>query len=54
MAKLGVGHLMLTARRVDRLDDLGSRLVTEFPDLKVETISADLSDPSVVTGLIEN
>ncbi len=53
LAKLGATHLVLTARRADRLEDLGGRLMSDYPDLRVETISTDLSDASVVTGIIE-
>lgn len=37
------GHLVLTARRADRLDALAQRLEEEFPGLEVSVIVADLS-----------
>ena len=49
---LGVTHLVLTARRVDRLEEVKKSLVASKPSLRVETISTDLADASGVTGLI--
>ncbi len=51
LAELGVTHLVLTARRANRLDDLKRRLETH-PSVRVETLPADLSDAAAVTGLI--
>ncbi len=44
LAKAGV-HLVLTARRKDRLEALQSRLQTEF-SIQAEVIVADLEDPA--------
>jgi short-subunit dehydrogenase len=52
LAILGATSLVLTARRADRLEDLKGRLVAAHPALRVETVSADLSDATAVTSLI--
>ena len=52
LADLGVTHLVLTARRSDRLDQLKTLLVAANPALRVETIPADLSSAEGVTNLI--
>jgi short-subunit dehydrogenase len=52
LADLGVSHLVLTARRADRLDRLKDFLIASSPELRVDTILADLSDPAEVTKLI--
>jgi len=52
LADLGVNHLVLTARRADRLEDLRKTLVTAHPALRVDPIVADLAQPDGVTGLI--
>lgn len=38
--------LVLTARRLDRLDRLAEELRASSPGLRVETVSADLTDPA--------
>lgn len=48
-ARRGV-PLVLTARRVDRLETLASELRAQVP---VETIAADLSDPAAPAALVE-
>jgi len=52
LADLGVTHLVLTARRTDRLDELARCLLALHPSLRVDTLPADLADPSGVTNLI--
>ena len=52
LADLGVTHLVLTARRADRLEELKGRLLAAHPSLRVDTISADLASADGVTGLI--
>lgn len=38
-------HLVLVARRVERLEELGQQLKTEFPQLNVSHEQVDLADP---------
>jgi short-subunit dehydrogenase len=52
LADLGVTHLVLTARRADRLEELRKCLVAADSSPRVETITADLADASGVTNLI--
>ena len=52
LADLGVTHLVLTARRADRLEELRKCLVASNPSLHIDTIAADLADASGVTNLI--
>jgi short-subunit dehydrogenase len=52
LVDLGASHLVLTARRADRLAELKKCLVAASPLLQVETFPADLADPSEVTKLI--
>jgi short-subunit dehydrogenase len=52
LAELGVAHLVLTARRADRLEQLKARLVGASPSLRVNTFVADLSKESGVTELM--
>jgi uncharacterized protein len=52
LVDLGVAHLVLTARRADRLEELRACLVASNPALRVETIAADLADASAVTSLL--
>ena len=52
LADLGATHLVLTARRIDRLDEIKARILVKYPASKVETISADLATEAGVTGLI--
>jgi len=54
LADLGATHLVLVARRADRLQDLRQSLVTAHPQLKVDTVSADLGNEETVTGLIRD
>ena len=51
LADMGASHLVLTARRADRLDDLKARLAETSP-LRVDTIPADLGNENAVTSLI--
>ncbi len=52
LADLGATRFVLTARRADRLDDLKARLLAAHPEITVETIPGDLSNPEDVTKLI--
>jgi hypothetical protein len=52
LADLGVSRIVLTARRAERLESLRACLIASNPALHVDTITADLSDPSDVTELI--
>jgi len=52
LAALGANHLILTARRMDRLEELKARLLNSHPYIRVDTFSADLSDAAAVSGLI--
>ncbi len=52
LAAFGATHLVLTARRADRLEELGKALVAANPSLRIDTVPADLADPSGVTNLI--
>ena len=52
LARLGVTHLVLTARRADRLAGLMACLHAGNPLLRVDTIPADLADAAEVTKLI--
>lgn len=53
LAALGAAHLVLTARRLDRLKDLEKRLMAAHPALKIDLLSIDLADPAAVTHLID-
>ena len=52
LADLDLTHIVLTARRSDRLEELRKRLTTAKPSLRVDTITADLSTEAGVTGLL--
>jgi short-subunit dehydrogenase len=52
LAGLGVTHLVLTARRADRLAGLMTCLLAGNPALRIDTIPADLADAAEVTKLI--
>ena len=52
LTDLGAAHLVLTARRADRLAELKTCLVASNPALRVDTIAADLADPAAVTRLL--
>jgi short-subunit dehydrogenase len=52
LSDLGVSRIVLTARRAERLASLQAILQASNPALRVDTITADLSDPADVTGLI--
>jgi uncharacterized protein len=52
LAKLGINHLVLTARREDRLAELRNSLVADHPALRVDTVTADLAESSGVSRLI--
>ena len=45
-------HLVLTARRLDRLDALASRLQSEY-GIQTRTMAADLADPAVPQQLFD-
>ena len=52
LAELGVAHLVLVARREDRLRDLQARLAERHPGLRIELFPADLGHDEGVTGLL--
>jgi len=52
MANLGVTHLVLTARRADRLEGLKACLLAANSSLRIDTIPADLADAADVARLI--
>ena len=52
LADMGVSRIVLTARRAERLATLQSCLAASNPALRVDTITADLSDPGDVAQLI--
>ncbi len=52
LAALGVAHLVLVARRADRLEDLRTRLLALHPALRIETTPADLGNDAAVTELL--
>jgi short-subunit dehydrogenase len=51
-ARWGAAHLILTARRDDRLAQLKAVLLAEHPGLRVDTIVADLASTGGVANLI--
>jgi short-subunit dehydrogenase len=54
LVDLGVIHLVLTARRLDRLEALKSELLKNHPPLRIDTIPVDLSDTNAVTEFLAN
>lgn len=52
LADFDVSHIVLTARRADRLATLKACLLASNPTLRVDTLTADLSQPAEVTRLI--
>jgi len=52
LAALGVNHLVLTARRADRLESLKASLLGIYSGLHIDTIPTDLSDPEALTQFI--
>jgi short-subunit dehydrogenase len=54
LAALGVAHLLLVARREDRLRDLQASLLAAHPQLRVDVFPADLGNESAVTGLLRD
>ncbi|KAL4886615.1 hypothetical protein BJY04DRAFT_228413 [Aspergillus karnatakaensis] len=44
--------LILTARRIDRLEQLKSEIEQEFPGVKVHPVQLDVSNPAEVRGLV--
>jgi short-subunit dehydrogenase len=52
LADLGVTHLVLTARRADRLEKLKSNLLRAHPALRVDTISADLAHATAIAQFL--
>jgi NADP-dependent 3-hydroxy acid dehydrogenase YdfG len=47
-------HLILAARRTDRLNDLKARLESEFPKSRVIALTMDVRDKSTVDSAIES
>jgi uncharacterized protein len=54
LVNLGVIHLVLTARRLDRLEALKHELLKNHPPLRIDTIPVDLSDEKAVTDFLAN
>ncbi|HUB68648.1 MAG TPA: SDR family oxidoreductase [Candidatus Methylacidiphilales bacterium] len=54
LAQWGASHLILTARRNDRLLKLKAALSGEHPGLRVDLLTADLAAPGGVAGLISD
>jgi short-subunit dehydrogenase len=52
LADLGLAHLVLTARRADRLEELKRLLVAANPALRVDAISVDVATDAGVNHLI--
>ena len=52
LADLELSHIVLTARRGDRLVEIGKCLAASNPSLRVDLITADLSNEDGVTGLL--
>src|SRR5271170_4005371 len=52
LAEWGATHLILTARRADRLLKLKADLLTGLPELRVDTIAADLATSAGIAELI--
>jgi short-subunit dehydrogenase len=52
LAGRGVDRLVLVARRLDRLEDLRTRLLAAHPALKIELHAADLGSENAVTELL--
>ncbi len=52
LADLGISRIVLTARRAERLATLKACLTASNPALRVDVLTADLSDPADVTELI--
>ena len=52
LADAGVTHLVLTARRLDRLEDLKRELLKAHPTIRVDTVSVDLNDAAAVTQFL--
>jgi short-subunit dehydrogenase len=53
LAGLGVSHLLLVARRTERLQEIQTRLTQAHPGLRIEIFPADLGHEEAVTGLLE-
>jgi short-subunit dehydrogenase len=54
LADLGVAHLLLVARRADRLQELKSCLLAAHPGLRVDIAPADLGNDGAVTHLLQD
>jgi short-subunit dehydrogenase len=50
LVDLGISRIVLTARRAERLASLQAILCASNPALRVDAITADLSDPADVTS----
>jgi hypothetical protein len=51
LAAEGVTHLILTARRLERLENVKESVLRVYPAVTIDTLSVDLSDPEGVAGL---
>jgi hypothetical protein len=54
LAERGAGHLLLAARRLDRLEALQKRLFASHPAVQVEMRAVDLGNENAVTELIRD
>lgn len=52
LASRGISQLVLTARRIDRLEELRKKIVKTHPLIQVEIVTADLAHEEAVTELI--
>jgi short-subunit dehydrogenase len=52
LADLGMGHLVLVARRLERLEELKRLLIAANPTLRVDAIAADLATDAGVNRLM--
>ena len=51
LAAMGVTHLVLTARRIERLESVKKSVLQVYSGLTIDTLSVDLSDPEALAGL---
>lgn len=53
LADLGAGHIVLTARRLERLEELKRCLLASNPELRVDIVTGDLSSDAGITALLD-
>jgi hypothetical protein len=54
LAAEGVTHLILTARRLERLENVKESVLRVYPAVTIDTLSVDLSDPEGVAAAMES